>query len=127
MPTDTRKPKPTAFKAILRWLDTGEDVEGIQFSMAHYHFGGKCCIGGYADVLAYREHGCSMPLNLGSFGTAALDRCRWLNITHKTHYDLFEPSQKLVPIITRQWAAACVRHFLKTGDVDWQGTKPINE
>lgn len=27
-------------------------------------------------------------------------------------------------LITPQWAAACLRHLARTGEVDWPGTKP---
>jgi hypothetical protein len=112
-------------KKVLAWLEHPEPTQP-RFDMTYFYdedsCGTVCCIGGYAALLSGNiddeqlYSGISAEyLGLDTHTARQLVYARGARGAH--HLDS----------ITREWAAACVRNLLETGEVDWSGTEPAEE
>lgn len=136
--------------AIARWLEAGapEKKHVIGFNMNHgivfnklketpkktYACGSTCCIAGAAvsffnnpvkmleNEFQYMDHHMKALSFLGGIKPEAMEL---LDLKYHEASRLFEPEVLNADwsSITPAWAARCIRKLIKTGEVDWQGTK----
>jgi hypothetical protein len=100
---------------IAQWLEAGGEaryeVKGFEMN-TWGHCGTVCCIAGSAEVFFRDTH----------LRAAA----RILGMNYRQANELFwlqgAPDEYFLEI-TPVWAARCIRHYQKTGVVDWEGTR----
>ena len=95
------------------------------FSMHKYYFdcGAPACIAGHAEVMAEEEYG--KNFGVGNFFHTPQNTADYLELGYDIATELCEPSGfGALTRITPQHAAACLRHLVETGEVEWGATRP---
>lgn len=124
---------PKAFNAVLRWLDAGAphkgDVDG--FDMRDFKRqrdrGTTCCIAGamveFSPTLKKHFTGDLSYPYIASIAAG---------MEHEDPNILFYGlngcgEDEDLESITPAWAARCIRHYIETGTVDWDGTREAKD